>query len=513
MSMSPLRQPIHILRKDAIHLWPEILVSVALLAAYAWSEAQTWLPSDGTFNPVLIAVGFLKFLIPIAWLVLISRLVHDEELVGDRQFWVTRPYTWYSLILSKILFIILFICVPFLIMQMILLHHAGLYPTRLIPGMLKNMVYVSAIFLLPLFAIAAVTSTFVRYISSALGGLIYFFIIFALAAYFWPDNLTAPHLAYALNITILAMLIAALLLQYWRRKTLIARILIGAVPLVVLLFAALAPLNLLSSHRYPNTSAGALTFNKAPEFQQLAGRLLIIRHKVILGIPVQAQLTGLPSHAAVEIQRFRAILDGPAGFHYTSDWNVDRAFISPLQPSTVTPLSLPESVFNRIHNQPVALHLQLGTQIHSSGTPYSVTATDARFPLPGHAGCTLSPDDGSLNCRFAFADAQPQQVEATVTNGNCLTPGPQTARAIGLLTPPPSLVSFSPVDMVNTSLKVGGAAVPLCPGTRITVTPSVDGAYGRLTLDIPSITLDPYAIRIQDERQPQPQPNPPTSNQ
>jgi hypothetical protein len=509
MSMSPLRQPIHILRKDAIHLWPEILVSIALLGAFAFSEAQTWLPSDGSFNPVIIAVGFLKFLIPVAWLVLMSRLVHDEELVGDRQFWITRPYTWYSLILSKVLFIAVFICVPFLIMQMILLHHAGLYPTRLIPGMLKNLMYVAAIFLLPLFAIAAVTSTFVRYISSALGGLIYFFIVFAVAAYVWPDNLTAPYIDYALNLTMVAMLIAALLLQYWRRKTLIARILVAAVPLVVLVFIALTPVNLLSSHRYPDSSAGTLTFNNAPELQQPAGRLFTLRHKVALGIPVQVQLSGLPTHSAIEVQRFRVIIDGPSGFHYTSAWSMDQASISAQRPFSIIPVTLPESVFNRIHDQPVALHLQLGTQIHNAGTPYSVTATEARFPLPGHAGCTVSPDDGTLDCRFAFASAQAQQVEATLTNGSCLVPGPQTAKAYGVLTPPPSLISFSPVVMTSTSLSVGNTKVPLCPGTRVTVTPSVDGAYGRLAVDVPSITLEPYAIRI--PAQPQPQPGAPSN--
>jgi hypothetical protein len=508
MSMSPLRQPIHILRKDAIHLWPEILVSIALLAVFAWSEAETWLPSDGSFNPVIIAVGFLKFLIPIAWLVLISRLVHDEELVGDRQFWITRPYTWYSLILSKILFIALFVCVPFLIMQMVLLHHAGLYPTQLIPGMLKNLLYVAAVFLLPLFAIAAVTSTFVRYISSALGGLIYFFIVFAIAAFVWPDNLTAPHLVYAMNMTILAMLIAALLLQYWRRKTLIARILVAAVPLVVLLFVALAPLNLLSNGRYPNNSVGTLSYNNAPEFQQPSGHLFSFRHQVAVGIPVLVQLTGLSPHSAIEVQRFRAVIDGPGGYHYTSAWNADRAGISPRQTATIIPLTLPEGVFDRIHNEPVALHLELGTQIHNAGTPYSITATEARFPLPGHAGCTVSADDGTLNCRSAFSSAGPQQVEATVTNGNCQVPGPQSGSAFGLLTLPSSLLYFSPVDMSTTQLTVGNTKVPLCPGTRITVTPSVDGAYGRLTLDVPAITLDRYAIRIQPQRPEQGQPQP-----
>ena len=74
-------------------------------------------------------MGIALFL-PIAWVVLISRLVHDEELVGDRQFWITRPYTWYSLLGSKLLALIVLIGLPLVIMQIWLVHHAGMYPTK-----------------------------------------------------------------------------------------------------------------------------------------------------------------------------------------------------------------------------------------------------------------------------------------------------------------------------------------------------------------------------------------------
>ena len=40
MSMSPAYQPLHILRKDATHLWPETLVSIALLIAFALWAAR-----------------------------------------------------------------------------------------------------------------------------------------------------------------------------------------------------------------------------------------------------------------------------------------------------------------------------------------------------------------------------------------------------------------------------------------------------------------------------------------
>ncbi len=496
MSMSPVQQPVHILRKDAIHLWPEILVSVALLVAYAWAETQSWAPSDGTFNPAVLALVVLRLLIPVSWLILTSRLVHDEELVGDRQFWITRPYTWYSLLLSKILFVAVFVCLPFLLMQSWLLHHAGLYPTLLIPAMLKNLLFIAAAFLVPFFVIAAVTATFVRYISSVLVGFLYLFIVLAVVGFNWPEALSAPYLDHIFSATILVLILAALIIQYARRKTLIARVILLAVPLVFVVFALLAPINFLVDHRYPDTSAGTVTFNSDALLQQPSGKLFTFRHKVGITLPVNLHLTGLSNQSALQVQRYRVTLTGPNGFHYASDWATDQANFSPLQTTSNLSFRLPQSVYDRIHDTPVSLHLQLGTQSLVPGTPYTVKAQETAFPLPGHAACTVSSDDGTLDCRFAFANPTFQQVQATVHNGNCLTPGPATAPAFGVLTPTMTPFGFSPVEIIHTSLSVGESKASLCAGTPTTFTPLEEGTYSRLTLDIPSITLDPYAIRI-----------------
>jgi hypothetical protein len=518
MSMSPAVQPLHILRKDALHLWPETLISIALLAAYAWTDAQTWVPIQGAHNVNLVTVLMgllvlvLVFLITIAWLVLTSRLVHDEELVGDRQFWITRPYTWYSLLGAKVLYLAVFIGIPFLTMQMWLLHHAGMYPTHLVPALLLNLLWIAAAILLPLLVLAAVTATFIRYISSVLAGVIYLIVVVLTVAYNWSDRLDAPFLNYLLIPTLLAILLAALFLQYARRKTLIARILLLALPLVFVVFALLSPANLLTEHRYPDVSVGTITFDDNPVRQQPAGRLFTVLHKVDIQIPVQVQLPVTTSDETdVVVQRIRATIDGPNGFHYASDWTSTRASFGGGETAYVLPVSLPEKVFEQIHNQPVAVHFQLGTQTYNVGTPYTISATEAPFPIPGNAACLVSAETGGLECRFPYTNPEFVQVTATVHSGNCLTPGPLTAPAYGALVPSAISSHFSPVELVTTSLSVGETKVPLCPGTSTTFKPAVAGAYGRMHLDIPAITLDPYALRI--PVRPQPQPNAPATQQ
>jgi hypothetical protein len=456
---------------------------------------QTWTPTEG-FNPATLGAGVLRFLIVISWLILISRLVHDEELVGDRQFWITRPYTWYGLLAAKLLYLVVFIGVPFLIMQAWLLHHAGLYPTHLVPALLKNLLYIALIFLLPLLAIAAVTATFVRYISSVLGGFIYLFAVVAVTVYSAPDSLGAPYIGYLTSAVLLALIVAALVLQYRTRKALVPRLLLIGLPLVIVLFALLTPVNLLNDHRYPQVSAGTLSFEADPMLQQPDGRLFLFQHKVSLEVPVQVQLKGIGDDATVAVLSVRAEITGANGFHYLSNWSSDKSQFLPGRPIGMVPLTLPEAVWNKIHSQPVKVHLQLGTQIFSAGKAYSIDATETPFPVPVHAACSVLAEDGTLNCRYPFGNPTFTRVSATVHDGNCLTPGQRSAQASAAVPPSSSPFGFSPVEVVHTQLGVGESKVPLCPDTRTTFIPTVEGSYGRMTLDIPSITLDPYAYRI-----------------
>ena len=141
----------------------------------------------------------LHVLMPVAWMVVIARLIQDEPLVGDRQFWTSRPYHWGSLLAAKVLYMVVFLYLPFFLMQVYLLKHAGLYPTTVIPALLHNLLLLTVLIIVPIAAIAAVTSTFPRLLLTVIAAIIYVVIVAVVFGIVVFQRMPAPHLPTSLK--------------------------------------------------------------------------------------------------------------------------------------------------------------------------------------------------------------------------------------------------------------------------------------------------------------------------
>jgi hypothetical protein len=163
----------HIFRKDVRRHWREIGLAMAILAAFVWVEPQLWVIQE--FRPGIQALaGLVRTLVPLGWAFLIVRLVHEENLVGDRQFWVTRPYEWRKLLAEKLLFILVFVSLPLLIAQVVLLTKAGFKPMSYISGLLCLQLMWILILILPAATLGTITSSIGQAVLVVLGAILCF---------------------------------------------------------------------------------------------------------------------------------------------------------------------------------------------------------------------------------------------------------------------------------------------------------------------------------------------------
>ena len=228
-----MRQTLHILAKDARRSWSFVAVVVAMNAILAWLT-PLWVPSygNGTVN-VNYTVDWLQILLPVAWWFTIAHVIHSERLVGDRQFWITRPYSWKSLVAAKVLFCAAFLILPFLVSDCVILSATGFSPWGLVPALLWKQCKTAAVFMLPPFLLAALTRGMRQFLLVCFALLISFLVLIQLDS-LHPSQTVVTALSnssgaanfvreWGLTFLYVCGVLALLLWQYARRQTAVVR--------------------------------------------------------------------------------------------------------------------------------------------------------------------------------------------------------------------------------------------------------------------------------------------------
>jgi hypothetical protein len=239
-----MRQALTIFRKDVRHLRFEIAVVLVITAAFTFIGARqaSWLDDPNVNRNV--AWTLILVLLPLAWCTLIARAVHSEPLPGDRQFWITRPYEWKSLLLAKLLLMAAFVNVPLLIADAVIVRAFGFSLGTEVPGLLWTQVLLLAVFVLPVAALSSVTTGFVQLSST---GFVLFLAVLAWLMAAPGSTLGATWgsldwipVYFVILVTFLGAL-AILICQYSRRRTWPARSLAAFVTLLAMAGSVLIP--------------------------------------------------------------------------------------------------------------------------------------------------------------------------------------------------------------------------------------------------------------------------------
>jgi hypothetical protein len=481
-----MTQALHILWKDIRHLWPDLLAYAALLLAFGIVAPQTWDAGVLTNFYLQSFVVLLEFILPMCWLFLITRAVHDESLVGDQQFWITRPYRWSSLLMAKLLFVFVCVALPFLLVQSALLLYAGLNPFHALPGLLETLLSYALIVWLPLSIAAALTATVAQSFLALVAAILLGSSLLSIMIAFGGPRLSPPGVFPVFVVLCVLLLAGTLLYQYATRNTRRTRLnVVVAAAVASMLFVAARtwnvspPMNALVQTVYAKSTSAHLAFDSS--VRHLAAKR---NHSVSTGNLVQItlpiQVVGLAAADRLFDPNVTYTLNTP-GSRYVAPW----------RPTSITTngvgLLIPQQILNVAGMGSVTLHLSLAASRMAPGTPQTIVATH-RFIIPGGGTCELHEDitGNNTTCRYPFENVIPTLVTATVVSGSCKEPG---AAKQGNTTLRTMQAGTREDPVVQIPLYLGGS---VCPGAKVTMVTYQHAGNLRLELDAKPIDLSSF---------------------
>jgi hypothetical protein len=511
-----MQQILHIFKKDIRRHWPEILISLVLLGVYAgiltrptgydrmmtpnyipWAEI-----SAGTLAPVMI----------IFWIFLTIRLVQGERLVGDTQWWVTKPYEWWKLLAAKEVFLLAFIGAPLLLVQLYLLQHAGFAIHSHFFGVLQMQLALALIIFLPAVALASLTKSLGQ-------AFILLLIVFVLISTVSSQLSKIPNssmssaadgLGEIQGVLILGAIVGAAGWQYARRKTWASRGLLIAGAILVVLIDALTPYAMFVNRKYPllepkdapaQISAAVLpkSTKKPPDW---SARINAIPLTVLINF------SGVGAGKVVLVDGIRLTMEVPGGTTWQPGWTRQGMVFWPEGGQNQISYTIDRKKFDPIKTQTGILHIEFALTEYQPEDARDIILANGKFADPTLGLCALSPwNPSQIQCRRPFhapgliATFDPSQA-------SCQAPADDTAirdDKISHVWYPPSNddsaeLGLNPVETYPVAFGSGQVVftpdkrpkqmtVYLCPGAKVTLAKPHAVRDGRVKVDLNNITL------------------------
>jgi hypothetical protein len=399
-----MRQTLHIFKKDVRYLRYEINLILLIASVFTAMHARA---SQGLSNDSWWA----ELALVVAAAFLIGRLVLAEAIPGDRQFWITRPYRWQSLLGAKLLFIAAFVNLPVLLAHLFILIVDGFPLASSLPGLIWSQVLLFAFLSLPFAALATLNSGMAPFIFSQL-------IVLATGFSIW-ELLVPTHTARLSGVewvrdsialaALEAIAIPVLLVQYKTRRTLFSRCLaLGGVAAGALAFVAMPwPLALaVQSHFSKQPSVGSsvqisLSHDPLERFW-----LASMKPKVALHLPISVQ--GIPAGTEVQADALTLSVvsaDGRATQIGVMDCaDLRRGTIS-ASAATISAVCLADpTFFHRYSEQPVTVRASLYFTLFGNARSQIIPLTAEPSNAPDGLQCytNVVKAEWDVYCRSAF---------------------------------------------------------------------------------------------------------------
>ena len=477
-----MKQALHIFAKDVRIYWVEILGTLAVTALFAWIYPMSWggLPTMSLWPWV---PGALAGLVVVSWMVLITRVIQAESLVGERQFWITRPYLWPQLLGAKALFVVSFVYVPFLLSQCILLREAGMHPLAHLGGLFFNLLLATGIAVLPMACLAAVTRNFGRTLLALLGLILFVGGVGYLSSIL-PTSSTTDSFSDVLSFVVaVTVFIAVLIIQYARRRTMLAWTFLVALATTFSLTGLFGPEDLTMGATYPVTSGGTgphLGFRQAEATASYGLPDSVDESEVEIMFPVA--VSGIAPGTSVQIDNARVGFTGVDGVRWVSHWQAVPIKWLPGATEGTLGLKVNRAFYDRMKDKPVTVEISVAFTLLKAGAVTHLILPGKKFELPGGSVCRTTGVWGNdLSCVSPMRQPPLMLIGTRFTTEDCSAARPSNDGDpgigwIGTLDTQPaefgltsvweSFVSFERYSSERSSERQH-----LCPGSQLSIVP------------------------------------------
>lgn len=433
-----------IMRKDLRLLWPLATASALLQGALGIVQHRASPFDFGHARILSVVFVTLALVVSIALVIVIT--IQQDPLPGADQDWVVRPIRRRDLLLAKLLTVALLIHGPIFVVEMLQGLSEGFRFGQILPAALLSNFEIALVFTLPVTAIATMTRSVGEALVGSLVllvGLILFYVLIAAVHYFIthsgvinePTSGTGVQWVwYSLShLWLLAVAVAAVLLQYFRRSTLRARTLFVGGLFLFTLFSylpwrpAFAVQRWFGPHaqlgRVSMTFAGASSSGRPVPAPTATGALLsthFIPNTRVEVVPTETprgsvrvvlpiEVSGLPAgsilhgdHAEIRLSDSRGTIYRGAGRIF--DLRVPaqgRALLGQV-------VELPGAVYQRAVRQPVRLRIAYSLTLLRRRTVSTLPVPGAgRLPQIGRCADRMGPDGKALEVACMVAGAEP----------------------------------------------------------------------------------------------------------
>jgi hypothetical protein len=386
-----MKMILHILRKDLRrHRW-EIVLFLPVCATWAWIQAS---PSNFEWMTERELVSMLLFGL---WLLITVRVVQGESLVGDREFWPTRPYRWNQLMVEKAVFLLLCLNLPLLAAQIFLLVHAGIpLSGSLAPGLVFLQLEFIFFLTFPAAVLASITESLVQWVLAVVGVLLFALVMSWLPWSSLPialpgDENVATLIAMAL---IVPAFVFVLLWQYARRRAWPARLAFAGAVLVVPLTVLLASTRLVRVLAYPLPNGVVPLQLSFATGENGAGRVYQRQTRQfatdpLISIPVT--LVSPDSSVLAQVEGWRVTLSGDNGWTWQTPWFGDSIKLDADAQTGHLAFSIPVALADQLMQRHARARAEVAFALYRLSPPRRIDTAAGRFLLPGGGICRWDP--------------------------------------------------------------------------------------------------------------------------